>query len=92
MCGGTWPPLHGELSPRTNKQFLLDAADDLIDAAFGGWRCRRFLMSAVRVGSKDRPAPRDLWFLAKIAVAVQVLSCFKIRFLRILIRGITELR
>ena len=32
MCGGTWPPFHGELKTRPDDQFLLDGTDNLIDA------------------------------------------------------------
>ena len=32
MCGGTWPPFHGETKTRTDNQFPLDGTDNLIDA------------------------------------------------------------
>ena len=32
MCGGTWPPFHGETKTRPDSQFPLDGTDNLIDA------------------------------------------------------------
>jgi len=32
MCGGTWPPGRCEPATRSDEQFSLDGADDLIDA------------------------------------------------------------
>ena len=32
MCGGTWPPFHGETKTRPDNRFPLDGTDNLIDA------------------------------------------------------------
>jgi len=68
MCGGTWPPLHGEPSTRTDQRILLDGADDLIDAkgerrTFQGPEARKTLAQGVSPGGQPphpasgRPLP-----------------------------------
>jgi hypothetical protein len=70
MCGGTWPPFHGEPQPGYNTRFVLDGTDNLIDAPPAKGLSLREIADTTRQASA--PAPETIGHLAGQAAELSI--------------------